>query len=163
MPSHHSFAADLVKAGIPKRDERGRQVDFHSFRITFTTFLQRAGVDRRVVMEVARHKDSRLTDIVYTDAERLDLREAINRLPLLGEDAQKDAHAGVPEGHSGVIGWHEWVGSSTRQKQRKPAEKPWAFASRRGPSRGVEKWSRGESNPRPETVSLAPLRVCPMD
>lgn len=30
------------------------------------------------------------------------------------------------------------------------------------PDRGEAEWSRGESNPRPEAVSLAPLRVCPM-
>ena len=98
MPSHEVFNADLKKAGIPKRDERGRTVDFHSFRKTFTTFLQVAGVDRRVVMEVARHKDSRLTDFVYTDVERLDLRTAVNRLPILGpdpENAQQDAHESV--------------------------------------------------------------------
>jgi integrase len=100
MPSHHTLTADLEKAGIPKRDERGRQVDFHSFRMTFTTFLQQAGVDRRLVMEVARHKDSRLTDLVYTDAERLDLRGAINSLPALEARTQKSTHATVPEGHS---------------------------------------------------------------
>ncbi len=111
MPSHHTLTADLEKAGIVKRDERGRQVDFHSFRMTFTTFLQQAGVDRRLVMEVARHKDSRLTDIVYTDAERLDLRGAINTLPDLGANAQKNSHESVPDGHlpslPGTIARHE--------------------------------------------------------
>ena len=28
------------------------------------------------------------------------------------------------------------------------------------PSKTSKKWSRGESNPRPETVGLPPLRVC---
>jgi len=62
--------------------------------------LQRAGVERRVLIAVARHEDSGLTDVVHTAAERLDLREAIGRLPALGEDSQNDAHGTVPERHS---------------------------------------------------------------
>jgi len=169
MPSHHTLNADLEQADIPKHDERGRSVDFHSFRKTFTTFLQVAGVERRVLMEVARHKDSRLTDVVYTDVERLDLRSAVNRLPVLGggeptcpvpsENAQLDAHDTVPEGP-------EVSSNGTVDTGRRGSTNSAASGKKRGlrgnerPSKGAsEKWSRGESNPRPVTVSRTPLRV----
>lgn len=166
MPSHHTLAADLEKAGIPKRDERGRQVDFHSFRMTFTTFLQQAGVDRRVVMEVARHKDARLTDLVYTDAERLDLREGINRLPDLGTDAvagadaQKDSHGSVPGRHSGSSNGTTNENGEAPKNDKNPRERRGFSIADTACHDRVEKWSRGESNPRPVTVNLAPLRVC---
>ena len=50
------------RAGIPKRDERGQTIDFHSLHKTLTTALQATDLDRRVAMEVARHEDSRLID-----------------------------------------------------------------------------------------------------
>lgn len=150
MPSHEVFNADLKRAGISKRDERGRTVDFHSFRKTFTTFLQVAGVDRRVVMEVARHRDSRLTDFVYTDVERLDLRTAVNRLPVLGpdqEDAQQDAHEPVPGRHqtastgtkpAGPVG----IKNGPSEWQKGPLEAEGGLVGA-----GVDECRRGDSNP----------------
>jgi len=168
MPSHHTLRRDLEKARIARKDGRGRTVDFHSFRKTFTTLLQVAGVDRRVIMEVARHKDSRLTDLVYTDAERLDLRSAVDGLPALGqqggganaqENAHEDSHAGVPEGPE-----RSRTGTSDRAprngKKRENTGEKRRFQGEDSPSNGrSQKWSRGESNPRPGTVSTAPLRV----
>ena len=81
MPSHHTVTADLERAGIEKINELGQQVDFHALRMTFITNLQRAGVNRRVVMALARHSDSRLTDGTYTDAEALPLSDALSNLP----------------------------------------------------------------------------------
>jgi hypothetical protein len=39
------FNADCRRAGIPKRDERGRTVDIHALGTTFGTMLARSGVD----------------------------------------------------------------------------------------------------------------------
>lgn len=164
MPSHKTLARDLERAGIAKRDARGRTVDFHSFRMTFTTFLQVAGVDRRLVMEVARHKDSRLTDLVYTDAERLDLRGAVNSLPVLlseSANAQENAHGTVPIGHnqsSTVTCLGNGRGAQNRGSQD---QKPRFRTADGAPCTDSKKWSRGELNPRPATVSMTPLRVCP--
>lgn len=150
MPSHEVFNADLKLAGIAKRDERGRTVDFHSFRKTFTTFLQVAGVDRRVVMEVARHKDSRLTDFVYTDAERLDLRMAVNRLPVLGlgqENAHQDAHASGPEGHQPSSNGTNPTGLDDTEISQFGHENQPLEAAGGLVGVGVEECRRGDSNP----------------
>jgi site-specific recombinase XerD len=42
-------------------DEQGRRVDFHSLRLTFGTNLVLRGVHPRVVQELMRHSDIRLT------------------------------------------------------------------------------------------------------
>ncbi len=163
MPSHHTLRRDLDAAGIERRDARGRSVDFHSFRKTFTTFLQVAGVDRRVVMEVARHKDSRLTDLVYTDAERLDLRAAVDRLPVLTEDrsanAQENAHATVSAGHKASCSVTFSREGENGKKRDSTHEIATFRAAQQRAQRASQEWSRGESNPRPVTVSMALLRA----
>ncbi len=161
MPSHHTLRKDLEAAEIDRRDARGRSVDFHSFRKTFTTFLQVAGVDRRVIMEVARHKDARLTDLVYTDAERLDLRSAVGLLPVLGGGANShmDSYGTVPERHeASQTGTMSSGGIETKNAGSPKENRRFAGRNRRLEQQS-KKWSRGESNPRPGAVCMAPLRV----
>jgi len=75
---------DLRAAGIPYRDERGRVFDFHALRKCCATYLRRASVDPAVAMKVLDHGDIRLTMQVYTDAEALDDRAAVEALPKFG-------------------------------------------------------------------------------
>lgn len=76
---------DLVKAGIPLIDKLGRPVGIHTFRRTFISQLQRAGVHPRVIMQLARHKSLRLTDSTYTDTTLLPLTEGIESLAPIAE------------------------------------------------------------------------------
>lgn len=168
MPSHHTVNADLERAGIEKVDELGRRVDFHALRKTFITNLQRAGVERRVAMALARHSDSRMTDSVYTDVQALPLAAALDRLPRLGfpradtndaQDAQRDAQEMRPDGH-GVA----QVGTPDTHQRDAQATDPAVSCSEDGGHGGtsrvtLQKWSRGESNPRAGIVSRAPLRA----
>ena len=71
---------DMVKAGIPLIDKLGRPVGIHTFRRTFISQLQKAGVHPRVIMQLARHKSLRLTDSTYTDTTLLPLSEGIEFL-----------------------------------------------------------------------------------
>ena len=75
------FRYDLKAAGIPLVDNNGLRVDFHSLRHTFCTNLQRGGTGQRVLMELMRHSDRRLSDYLYTDAALLPVREALKTLP----------------------------------------------------------------------------------
>jgi integrase len=77
------FNADCKRAGIPKRDERGRTVDIHALRTSFATWLAAAGVDPRTAQELMRHKDINLTAGVYTDPKLLDTAAAVESLPAL--------------------------------------------------------------------------------
>ena len=59
------FDRDLKRAGIPKRDERGRTLDVHALRTTFGTLLSRGGVPLRTAQAAMRHSDPK------PDGERL--------------------------------------------------------------------------------------------
>jgi hypothetical protein len=91
------FDRDLVAAGIArlvndaqsgktiidKRDERGRTIDVHALRTTFGTHLSKGGVAPRTAQAAMRHSDIKLTMGVYTDPKLLDVRGALDVLPLL--------------------------------------------------------------------------------
>src|SRR5271157_6066859 len=74
---------DLRLAGIAKRDERDRTLDVHALRTTFRTLLSKGGVAPRTAQAAMRHSDIRLTMGVYTDPKLLDVRGALDALPLL--------------------------------------------------------------------------------
>lgn len=169
MPSHHTITADLDRARIPKVDELGRRVDFHAFRKTFITNLQRAGVNRRVAMALARHSDSRLTDGVYTDVDALPFAQALAQLPCIdlvgeaegwqAEDAQIDAQRLFTDGHAVARNGTSHTrpnGAQVSENTESCDEKTCHNGSGRD---RLNKWSRGESNPRAEAVSRVLLRA----
>ncbi len=71
------FRKGLEAAGIPYVDDKGEFADFHALRNTLATMLTLAGVSQRVVMELMRHSDMRLTAKVYTDAGTLPTGDAV--------------------------------------------------------------------------------------
>ena len=79
---------DLVAAGIPKRDERGRVVDIHALRTTFGTHLSKAGVSLRTAQAAMRHSKPELTANIYTDPKLLDVAGAVESLPMLSLDTK---------------------------------------------------------------------------
>ena len=81
VPSAKRLAEDLKACGIPVVDSIGRRVDFHALRHTFGTLLNKAGIPPRVVMELMRHSDMRLTHKTYTDATSLSLFNELEKLP----------------------------------------------------------------------------------
>lgn len=81
IPRVASMRRDLVAAGIPFQDEHGRRADFHSLRMTFGTNLTLSGAAPRVVMELMRHSDIKLTMKIYTDPGQLPLTAAVVNLP----------------------------------------------------------------------------------
>ena len=81
VPRARTLQIDLKKAGIPYQDDMGRYADFHSLRVTWGTYLQRNGVNARAAMDLMRHSDRKLTDIIYTDSNLLQTGEVIRNLP----------------------------------------------------------------------------------
>lgn len=82
VPRISTMRRDLAKAGIVFDNERGR-ADLHALRVTFCTNLLNAGVHPRVVQELMRHSDIKLTMKVYTDPSQLPLAAALQLLPVL--------------------------------------------------------------------------------
>ena len=89
FPENRTFRRDLEAAGLAGEDDRGRVVDFHSFRVTFITGLLVAGVPPRTVQALARHSRIDLTMSVYTDVRLLNLRSAVQL--LAGQTGQGQA------------------------------------------------------------------------
>ena len=82
---------DLQAAGIAKRDERGRTLDVHALRHTFGTLLSKGGVAPRTAQAAMRHSTIDLTMNAYTDPKLLDVHGALDALPLLPLDAERNA------------------------------------------------------------------------
>jgi integrase len=77
------FVRDLAYAGIPKLDDRGRTACLHSLRHTFATLMSCGGVAPRVAQAGMRHSTIDLTMTTYTDARLLDVAGALEVLPNL--------------------------------------------------------------------------------
>ncbi len=82
VPTLATFRKDCGRAGIAVRDEAGRTVDFHSFRMTFGTWLQREAVPPSVAQRLMRHASFRTTEKYYTDLRLHDLEQAVKRLDV---------------------------------------------------------------------------------
>ena len=80
---------DLKAAGIPKVDERGRTLDVHALRTTFGTLLSKGGVAPRTAQAAMRHASLDMTMQVYTDPKLLDVRGALDALPMLPLNAEQ--------------------------------------------------------------------------
>ena len=72
VPSIDQWRADLAAAGIPYKDDQGRQVDFHAgTRKTLCTRMHRAGRSLAEAMKVMRHTNAKLTMVDYCDDEQI--------------------------------------------------------------------------------------------
>ena len=92
--NRRALRRDMVAAGIPVMDGNGRKFDLHALRTTCCTFLLAAGVPARLVQEIMRHSDIRLTTKNYADMSRSPLRESMNVLsPLVSLQDTKNGTA----------------------------------------------------------------------
>jgi len=74
------------------RDSAGLVLDFHSFRHGYITAICKANVSPRVMMELARHSDPRLTMKRYSRVAVTDSAKALDALPkLTGPEAERAA------------------------------------------------------------------------
>ena len=103
IPSIWAFRTLLKRAGVPYKDDQGRQADFHALRRSLNTHLAQNSVDPHVRKEIMRHSELRLTLDVYTDKPMLPLADAIEKLPVFIKDqkcSHLDAHNPDFSGHA---------------------------------------------------------------
>lgn len=89
-------------------DHVGLYADFHSFRHTYITSLERVGISPKMAQTLARHSDIRLTLGVYTHVTVHDQTAAIGALPGPPGGVRRDAGRDR-------LGRHEGRSSATRQ------------------------------------------------
>jgi integrase len=94
---------DLIAAGIAKKDERGRIVDFHSFRHSFAQRLKEAGIPFAVAMRMMRHSDPKLLASVYGDQDAYALSEQVAKLPGLSNGNQWSPDSSLESVVAGVL------------------------------------------------------------
>ena len=124
-PCHKTLNRDFEKAGIPKVDQSGRTVDFHSFRHSFGTMLACSGVSPREAQALMRHSDPSLTANVYVDAGKLLLSDAITKLPIAESVYQivsEHGCTGVKESQSDSNTYKEGINGMTANKGNKGIE-----------------------------------------
>lgn len=95
---------DPKAAGIAKMDERGRIVDFHSFRHSFAQRLKEAGIPFAVAMRMMRHSDPKLLAAVYGDQNGCALTEHAAKLPGLSNGNQWSPDSSPESVVPGVLG-----------------------------------------------------------
>jgi hypothetical protein len=82
VPTLGTFKKDCKRAGIVLRDEAGRTVDFHCFRMTLATWLLREGIQPSLVQKIMRHASFDTTEKYDTDLRIHDLEQAVSQLSL---------------------------------------------------------------------------------
>ena len=143
------FRKDLQLAGIEERDARGRILEFHSFRRTWATFLNGAGIAPRVAMQLMRHSDVRLTMRDYTDETLLPVAEQLGRVPSLKSSLISSLNAGNSCPSVFISGQ---AGASVVAAQSPENEE-----SRAGLARVVQEWTNGEKADREGFEPSVPL------
>lgn len=69
IPKRKTFDKDLERAGIPKRDERGRSASLHSLRKHLATALIEGGADIYTTKTMMRHSSIAVTEQSYVDVK----------------------------------------------------------------------------------------------
>lgn len=87
---------DLKDAGIPVKTEEG-VFDFHAWRHTYISLLAMTGLQPKVVQDLARHSDIRLTMSRYAHTQKIERHQAANQFPL-----QFPLRAGGMAGGTGI-------------------------------------------------------------
>jgi integrase len=86
---------------LAEADGAGRVVDFHALRATYITLLVKSGASVKVVQELARHSDPKLTLNIYSKLGIHDYAGALRGLPSLnsgGPDREPLRAVGTDDG-----------------------------------------------------------------
>jgi integrase len=120
IPSMWKFKQLLELAGVPYKDDQGRQADFHALRRSVNTHLAQAAVDPQTRQEMMRHSELRLTLDVYTDKGMLPMAAAVEKLPMFPLQL-KDAH---PCAHNPDFSGHPVTSTGAAERFGENSEDP---------------------------------------
>ncbi|MGA2583189.1 MAG: tyrosine-type recombinase/integrase [Tepidisphaeraceae bacterium] len=98
VPTVVTFHRDCKRAGIPRFDEEGRQLDRHALRTTLGTHLAQYGVLPQQAMKVLGHSDVRITMKHYTALRISDTAKAVQSLPTIQATVAVETVAAVATG-----------------------------------------------------------------
>ena len=151
---------DLKAAGIAKADERGRVICIHALRMTFGTLMSKGGVAPRTAQAAMRHASLDMTMQVYTDPKLLDVRGALDSLPMLPLNAgQADIAQAARRTGTDVLGRFQFAPkfAPTLDKPTQPGSFPVKTAGERvsaGERGGLDVTSDVDKRREPLTMAV---------
>lgn len=92
---------DFKAAGIAKKNERGKIVDFYSFRHSFAQRLKESRVPFAIAMRMMRHSDPKLLASVYGDQDAYALADHAAKLPGMSNGKPLSPDSSLETGVSG--------------------------------------------------------------
>ncbi len=90
--------ADCKAAGVAYCDDSVRYADFHSWRHSFISSLAKANVGVKLAQTLARHSDPKLTLNTYTHVGLFDTAAALESLPGMVPQAEKQTAMALKTG-----------------------------------------------------------------
>ena len=93
------IAADMLAAGVAKKDKSGRPASFHSFRKFFASELVARGVSVKVAQQLMQHRDVKMTLEIYAEVQENGLAEGLSALRPFAQ-VQRTADVSGNEGKS---------------------------------------------------------------
>ena len=90
--------ADCKAAGVAYCDDAGRYADFHAWRHSFVSALAKANISVKLAQTLARHSDPKLTLNTYTHVGLFDTSAALETLPGMTPQAEKQPAAALKTG-----------------------------------------------------------------
>ena len=81
--------ADLKAAGLPIKDYMGNDIDFHSLRNSYISFLADSNTPPKLIQKLARHSSLDLTMNIYARPTLSSERAAIDNLPVPEDDKEQ--------------------------------------------------------------------------
>jgi len=137
-------------------DREGRRVDAHAFRHTYCSMLARSSAPVRVVQELARHSDPRLTMNTYAHVRLADAAGAMESLPPMAKMGTEWAQSDRPHGQSLSENSRETAAHAETDDAQNHRENKAKRSQEHGMSGVVSKWRCPDSNRGPRVYeSLA--------
>jgi integrase/recombinase XerD len=170
---------DLMAAGIPYKDARGRFADFHALRHTYVSQLVRSGASVKVAQELARHSTPLLTVGRYAHTSTAEVLSALAGLEPVSKVLAAATRAGTEpelEATAEGVGPHQnrhhgahvearpaamarvaTPRAARPARSRKIAENGPVRGGARRPAKQCEEWALWGSNPGPTDYESAAL------
>jgi len=119
MPTARTFRLDLERAGLPRKDDAGLVLDFHSLRGTTATMLALLGTPPAVVRDIMRHAKIDTTLDYYTHLRSTEKVCAIERVPSLfaSDDAQEAEAVGAEAAATQAATSRDQAGSDGKMRE----------------------------------------------
>jgi integrase len=130
---------DLKTAEIALTDKDGNEIVFHSLRNSFISFLANSATPAKVVQQLARHSDPRLTFNVYARTFEKSEQKALSCLPNFGGFVLASCLAFGREKDATT----DYTGEHKNAKQNEKPLKMQLYGQPTIPPRGVEPLSHG--------------------